>query len=82
MAIRQQTVTDPAPGGRTQSMTAVHIKDDGSVTAHWVLTKRDGTTREVDVEITPALNTALASRAAFQTFLDNVRDDTFPRTGA
>jgi DNA invertase Pin-like site-specific DNA recombinase len=81
MPIRTVDVNDPAPAKRTQKLQRVVIQDDGSIAAHWVIQKKDGTRDQVSVEVSASTTANITARPAFQKLLDDIRDDTFSRTG-
>lgn len=81
MSIREVVQTATADASRVQRMVRVVVTDDSQLYAIWRVMSALGV-REVSVPVSDTLNANIVARPAFQTMLDNIRDDTFPRTGA
>ncbi len=81
MGLRNVEVKESKPVTRTQELKRVLFQEDGSISAHWVITKKDGTLAQLNVEVSAAGLAQLQARPAFQKIMDDIRDDTFSRTG-
>lgn len=77
MSLREVAVTNPATETRRKLRRVVISQE--AIEAHWVVQQPDGTRKEHQVEVSPALRTTVFGRASFQTFINNVRDDTINR---
>lgn len=83
MSIREVVQTDtPGSVQRRQRMTRVTVTEGGDLYATWQVVLKTGKHREVTTQVSPELAANIVGRAGFQTILQQIADDTFPRVGA
>ena len=82
MAIREVVQTDtPGAVQRRQRLVRVMVTEDQDIYATWQVVLANGRHREITTQVSPELVAQIVSRPAFQTMLQQVADDTFPRIG-
>lgn len=77
MSLREVAVTNPATETR-RKMRRVVISQE-AIETHWIVQQPDGTRVEHRVEVSPAAKANIFGRAAFQSIIDAIRDDTINR---
>jgi hypothetical protein len=80
MAIREVVQPAPQAGSLKHRLNRVIVSDD-DIHAVWVIEK-NGKRYERSVQVSPALTAQIMARPVVQTVLDQIKDDTYPRTGA
>lgn len=81
MPLRTVDVVDANPTTRRQRLERIVFNDNGAISAHWIVTKRNGQSEQVVVEVSALIVANIVARAAVIKLLDDIKDDTFPRSG-
>jgi hypothetical protein len=81
MAIREVAVAVEAPSV-AHRLLRIELTADEQIVAVWAIRDRRGKTREARIAVTQAIADAIRTRPSFQAAIDQIAEDTFPRTGA
>lgn len=82
MAIREVVQTEtPGAHERRHRLVRVMITEDQDIYATWAVVHRNGKQQTVTTQVSPALKDLIIARVTFQNALQQIADDTYPRTG-